>query len=113
MFIVVSSDAQETAKLGAILGKATMSNEEQNIPLGCQNHCLKAIRAHRPIVMSNDSFAASLDRSSRKIHCTSFLVNLDTIAHFLGTSAVSPGTLLQEPYNCWDIDREKKFQILD
>jgi hypothetical protein len=49
------------------------------------------------------SFQGNLDRSSWKIHCTPFPVNSGAVAHFVGASANSPSTLLQERYNCRDI----------
>jgi hypothetical protein len=56
MHIVVNSDAQETAKQGAILGGTIMGNEEPNITAGCPSHRLKTSAKHRQIGMPNGSF---------------------------------------------------------
>src|SRR5271166_2490679 len=56
MYIVVHSDAQETAKQGAILAGVIMSNEEPNIAAGCPNRCLKTGTKHRQIWTPNGSF---------------------------------------------------------
>src|ERR1700723_2006384 len=56
MYIVVDSDAQETAKQGAIQAGVIMSNEETNIAAGCPNHRLKTSAKHRQIVTPNGSF---------------------------------------------------------
>jgi hypothetical protein len=56
MYIVIDSDAQETAKQGAIQAGVIMSNEEPNIAAGCPNHRLKTSAQHRQIMTPNGSF---------------------------------------------------------